>query len=225
MPENLRYEIKIAYDANQLYEARRWVRLHSYAFRTAYPPRQINNVYFDTLNMDSFNDHLSGASQRRKLRYRWYGPDLEHARGQLEIKEKQERIGWKEVQPAPVDLNLQTMDWRQIQNALLSQASGRFHLMLAAARPVLINSYQREYYLSSDGYIRLTLDYRLHAYDQAFGLRPNLTCRTPLYDQIIIEFKSNQPYSRQLADALAEFPLRANRFSKYVGSLDAMPEW
>ena len=70
-----RYELKQTYSELFLPELRSWVQMHPAGFRTAYPPRWVNSIYFDTPDLDSFNDHIAGVPVRRKLRYRWYGED------------------------------------------------------------------------------------------------------------------------------------------------------
>jgi hypothetical protein len=230
MPEpelqSLRYELKMPLGQVHLPQARSWVGLHSAGFHEAYPPRQVNNLYFDTLGMDTYNDHVEGIPERRKLRFRWYGKDLTLARGQLEIKHKRERAGWKQVQAVEPLLDLENCDWADLQRILSSglESAGNlfFRELLLASRPFVINTYDREYYVSGDERFRVTLDFNLTAYDQWLSARPNLHFKVPLLDEMIIEFKCDVKHSRDLADILAEFPLRITRSSKYVSAMDGI---
>jgi hypothetical protein len=225
---NVRFELKMECHRIDLPAARSWVRLHSAGFHEAFPPRQVNNIYFDTLGLDTFNDHIEGIPERRKLRFRWYGEDLGSARGQLEIKEKDERVGWKIIQPVQPCLDLRKCDWVEIRRDLLrglrQEGDGLFEEMLQVTRPVVINCYQREYYVSADDRVRLTLDYDQQAFDQWVSARPNLAFRLPAMDSVFIELKSEVKNSRYLADVLAEFPLRIQRHSKYTAALDPLLE-
>ena len=47
--ENLRYELRCTVEPSRLGELLNWIALHRAGFRTAYPDRTVNNVYFDTL--------------------------------------------------------------------------------------------------------------------------------------------------------------------------------
>jgi hypothetical protein len=215
-----RYELKMVCDGLYRHQAEGWIRQHSLGFRTAYPQRRVNNIYFDTYDLDTYNDHLEGVGLRRKLRYRWYGEDLSHARGQLEVKNKKGRVGWKIYQPIAASLDLADAGWAEISRTLQEASSGVFAELLGVTRPVSINTYQRRYFVSADGRVRMTLDFDLLAYDQQLSTRPNLQFKAPGVDVIVLEFKSEITQAPALADALAEFPLRTIAFSKYVGVMD-----
>ena len=48
IPDDARYEIKFVADATRYHELENWIRMNAAGFRTTYPPRRVNNVYFDT---------------------------------------------------------------------------------------------------------------------------------------------------------------------------------
>ena len=73
VPEDARFEIKFVANEFEVDYVRQWVRLHWACFYVPYPDRWVNNVYFDTLNYFAYEENLSGASARTKVRYRWYG--------------------------------------------------------------------------------------------------------------------------------------------------------
>lgn len=217
----VRYELKMIYDSLLAPQVRSWVQLHPAGFITPFPPRRVNNIYFDTYDLDTYNDHIESVNLRRKLRFRWYGENLERARGQIEVKNKSERSGWKLVQQVETELDLRDSDWTQIQSTLNRTTDGVFQQLLAVSRPLVINTYRREYYVSSDAHIRLTLDEDLVNYDQWLCARPNLDFATPQRAALIMELKCDLSHARQLADVLASFPQRANAYSKFVTALDA----
>jgi len=219
---NLRYELKMVYDRLALFEVRRWVRGNSHAFRRAYPPRQVNNIYFDTQDFDCLNDHISGVFERQKLRFRWYGANLSQAKGHLELKHKSNRVGWKSYQDIQTIFNLEKMNWGEILKELRGEAAPVFREMLSVSRPVSISGYQREYYQSADNTTRVTLDYDLFGFDQRLSPRPNLKFRTPMLDQMVIEIKCDAENSSHLDAFLAEFPLRIVNHSKYLEPLGAV---
>lgn len=214
-----RYEIKMAYEPGLLPELRSWITPHPAAFATAYPPRQVNSVYMDTPDLDSFNDHLAGVPLRRKLRFRWYGEDLAKAKGIMEIKNKSERAGWKITQPVDCEFDLVHMSWNEIMQALRASTTDIIHEMVCVARPVALIVYWREYYVSADGLVRLTIDTDLRSYDQLMTARPNIWFIQPLEQVVIVELKSDVANAKYISDILSHFPVRSNRYSKYMTNL------
>jgi hypothetical protein len=215
-----RYEIKIPCAPHYLPQIRAWVRLHPAQWRVTYPPRQVNNVYFDTADAACLNGNLSGVGGRRKLRLRWYGPTLDTVTGgRLELKCRDGAIGWKEVSPLDATLALKGKRWHEIVRVLRGAADKVAGLWLAhLSIPVLINHYSRAYYATPDESVRLTLDTDLRAYSQRLSACPNLTRPVPLDERVVVELKAapDDVSFRQLAAALARFPARPGRHSKYV---------
>jgi SPX domain protein involved in polyphosphate accumulation len=41
-------------------------------FIEKYPMRVVNNIYFDTIDFSSYQSNIDGASNRSKVRIRWY---------------------------------------------------------------------------------------------------------------------------------------------------------
>jgi hypothetical protein len=229
---SLRYEIKMECESALFSEAQAWIRLNSAAFREAYPDRQVNSLYLDTPALDTLNDHIEGIPTRRKLRFRWYGPDLEPARGQLELKNKTDRAGWKLVQPVNRPVHFRGCSWNAVQKDLAagllaepeSEQQRLFQELLSVARPLVMNQYQRQYYVSADQRLRLTVDRNIKAFDQWMSSSPNLSFGLPMPDILLIELKCDVEHARHLADVLAEFPLRVHRHSKYVSALSSLLE-
>jgi hypothetical protein len=228
-----RYEIKINCEPHYLYQVHAWTRLHPAHWRVAYPPRQVNNIYFDTYEYKGLSDNLSGVGARRKLRLRWYGPVLETAtEARLELKCKEGQVGWKEICPLdfspqgdPSRLDLTHQSWSDLRQAIHNAADTRAQLwMTQFADPVLVNCYQRAYYVSPDQALRLTIDSKLRAYDQRFSVRPNLRRPMPIVDRVIIELKAERQYYRRLVNVLAQFPFRTDRYSKYVQGMLGAPD-
>ena len=221
-----RFEFKLRSEPTYLAQVHAWVRLHPAHWRVAYPPRQINNIYFDTYDYNSLHDNLGGVGTRRKLRLRWYSPVLETvAAAQLELKCKAGLVGWKATSPLDaLTLDLCHQSWFDLRQAIQDAADARANLWLAQfAFPVLINHYQRSYYVTTDQAVRLTIDSKLHVYDQRLSAVPNLHRRSPVVDHVIIEIKAERHYYSQLVDVLAHFPIRVDRYSKYVQGMLAAP--
>lgn len=219
MEEILRYEIKMVYDAHLLMQARSWVRMHPAFLVQAYPPRQINNIYFDTQNYHSYLGNVIGVGDRRKIRLRWYGSDLRKApKPTLEMKYKLNLLGGKLNIRLKETIDMQR-PWSQILPELtqLIEPHGFFGQVFREVQvPLLINTYQREYYVTVDQKVRVTLDYDIHLYDQRLGARPNWERPLSPYPFMVIEVKADQGDADALQAVATQFPLRWMRHSKYV---------
>lgn len=218
-----RYEFKIPCDGTLLPGIQAWVRLHPVHWRVAYPPRQVNNIYFDSFDFQSLNANLSGVGQRQKLRLRWYGRSLVRVTGaQLELKCRQGAVGWKEIAPFSGVLWLEHTPWSALMSDLRGGLEARgVHWLAHYGQPTLINAYQRSYFETPDGELRLTLDTQLQAYDQRSSAYPNLHQKALQSGGMVLEVKSltdNAAVDRVTA-LLATFPARVGRFSKYLQGL------
>ena len=91
-----RHEYKYAITDLGIDAVRNMVRFHPMGFKKAYPDRQVNNYYLDTLELNYFYQNIDGISKRRKFRYRWYDDYTNIKEVQLEIKFKENELGWKE---------------------------------------------------------------------------------------------------------------------------------
>lgn len=220
--DETRHELKLTAERWELDRVRGWLRLHPAGFSTLYPPRQVNSVYFDTWDLDSYHDNLAGVPSRYKLRLRWYGPDLTRVTGTIELKRKKGVCGWKPQYRVAEPISLHDTSWPRVLRALRERIPpGWRHHLHAACSPVVLISYQREYYRTLDGIVRATVDYDLRAFDQCRFLRPNITTRGPVESRVILELKASSSHRRRLAEVAADFPLRTDRSSKYVAGVQA----
>ena len=219
--DQTRYEIKIVFDRFLRNHESQWIRLHSAGFIQAYPPRKVNNIYFDTIDLDSLNDHISGISERRKLRLRWYGDAFVFQSALLEVKQKVNRLGWKDSQPISGSFDCQTMTWNDITTLIKQSSRDGFLQMIEESNPVLINHYQREYYKAAyDDEIRVSVDTKLTTYLQKDNYKPNLQFALPSEGILILEVKCPLEKSDQIPKLLDEFPARPGAFSKYNQAME-----
>ncbi len=218
-----RHEIKATAGELELPRIRALVRSHPAAFRVAFPPRRVNNLYLDSVNWGNLADNLAGSCRRAKLRLRWYGDTLRVRSGILEIKSKIDALGTKLACRLATEIDIETMTWREILSLIRDEAHGSVARQLRRTdRPALLNHYHREYYVSSDGHVRLTLDSRITSYTQLFGPRPN-TRRAMIEPVVVVEIKAAAGSRDVLADVLGTLPMRTGAHSKYaVGMLGRM---
>lgn len=212
-----RYELKQSYPETNLAEVRSWVNAHPDGFKVTYPSRQVNSLYFDTPDLVTMHDHIDGVAVRRKLRYRWYGSNLSIGEnGQVEVKNKSELAGWKIVQPLTGEFHFLTSGWASLMQQFRIASTGLVLELLSVARPVVLTVYQRDYYVSADGDIRLTIDYGLRAYDQHFRAAPNIIFPQIPDNLLILELKSDIKKLKVLSESIAHFPVRTERYSKFI---------
>jgi len=223
VPADARMEIKFAaYDVH-LATLLKWVAAHPAKFRQPYPDRKVNNVYFDTYNLDAYAQNLSGASARVKVRYRWYGESCAPSKGTLEVKCRRNYYGWKKLYKCSDFTASKSDDWLQMRKKLLSQlpAEGRIWLD-AYATPVLINRYHRQYFVSQDEKIRVTVDTDQAVWDQRRKGIPNYDLKANLARSLVVEVKFSR-HDRQLASStIQSMPLRVSRHSKYINGVRAI---
>jgi len=218
MDTDLRYEIKLVCDPHRLPQARSWIRLHPAGFVVAYPPRRVNSLYLDTPHLSSLNDNLAGSSARYKLRLRWYGDEMTNIQPHLELKQKRNMLGRKKRCLLPRELDL-SLPWTEILETIRVHTAPDWQTILQTInQPALLNHYQREYYVTPDGAIRVTLDFAQAAYDQRLSLRPNLRARLTSADNVVIEIKTAQDQEERLPEIAAWFPALRSRNSKYARS-------
>ncbi len=215
-----RYEVKIPLPAAMRHEVESWVRLHPAHWLVAYPPRQVNNIYFDSMDFSGLNANLAGIADRTKLRLRWYGEDLARVHhANLELKRKQGMAGWKVLAGVKGGFDLEALSWSDfcaiLRSAIVPQAQ---QWLNALSCPVLVNHYHRAYYVTPDGALRLTVDTDLCAYSQRASSRPNLRRLASMENPIVVELKmlTHTRAMQRFSDALRAFPASVDRFSKYV---------
>ena len=214
----LRYEMKLVCDACYLHQVRGWLRLHPVGFRVAYPARRVNSLYFDTPTQEGIRANLWGLSLRNKLRLRWYGEEWPEVQPILELKHKDALLGTKSrfALPGPVDLS---RPWTEILTTLRARLPPEGRMLLEKiSEPILLNHYQREYYVGLDTAVRVTLDYDQNAYDQRLTTQPDDRTIVPLADVVIIEVKADRAHADRVREVVSGFPLSRSRNSKYVNA-------
>ena len=203
-----------------------YVRSHPAMFSKPFPPRQINNIYFDTPKFQNYMDNIVGAKQRRKYRIRWYGEQYDHVeKPVLEIKIKEGLAGAKKYFPlAPFDLEpgFSEHDVRKMldQSDIPTEAREALHHFV----PTLLNRYQRKYYLSADRRFRVTLDtnvtYTLISRYQNYFMRSVID-----RDNVIMELKYDIKDDAHVDWISDYFPFRMTKNSKYVNGVDSLDAW
>ena len=217
-----RYERKFLVDELLPCQVDALIKLHPRLFFAPYPPRFVNNLYFDTPDMENYYDNIHGASRRRKVRVRWYGASFgELNRPMLEIKVKDGLVGTKYAYPLPQFCLDQRFCNTYFRNLVInSDLPENVRRDLGNLEVVLFNRYYRHYYASRDGHFRLTLDSGMtyHKANGAFG--NTFTHRQINYHDLTVELKYAVDQEPQANRVASFFPFRVTRNSKYVQGIE-----
>lgn len=218
--DTVRYERKFLLSERGYHDARSLVRIHPCGFAEAYPPRTVNNVYFDSPGLRCLHDTLFGVCQRYKVRLRWYGGLADGGQGVLQFKMKEGFVGTKAEHPVPHTGLEPGARWSQvvanIRAALPHEAKPAFD---AAREPTLINRYERDYFVSADGALRLTIDRGQCFYDQTLRPRVNMERKETVPDAVVLELKYAPEHEAAARQAAAWLPVRLAANSKYVAGV------
>ena len=85
---------------------------------------------------------------------------------------------------------------------------------------ILINRYKREYFISKNKKIRITLDKNIQIYDQRFALKkPNLKLKNYTQNYLVMEFKFNKEDKKFINDLDINIPIKVSRNSKYINGI------
>ncbi|MBT3338168.1 MAG: VTC domain-containing protein [Anaerolineae bacterium] len=216
-----RYERKFRVEDLDDVQVRMLVKRHPSIFYSPYPPRYINNLYLDTLNMGNYHANVSGVGERQKARIRWYG-DLfgKITKPVLEFKVKDGLVGAKYSYPFPTfsfDTSFSQKGFQKlIANADLPDD---VRWQLRGMSVVLCNRYYRWYYVTKDEKYRVTVDKEMRYYHiRQTGNHFRHQFLDP--KAIVVELK----YARELdpyADKIAGFfPFIITRNSKYITGIE-----
>jgi hypothetical protein len=218
---SLRYELKLVAPTIWLSQFRTVLAQHHEQFRVHHASRQVNSLYFDTPDLGCYRANLLGDTNRHKLRLRWYGEATDPSPAQLELKRKRNMLGDKKLFQFSAPISL-TQTWQQLRQTLLSQVPVPWHIQLnEATQAVTITQYWREYLVSADHKIRVTLDYKQRSFDQRGYFRPNLRHPLVMPDNLIVEIKADLVYADRLEEIAGILPMPRTRNSKYVNSVSA----
>jgi len=221
----VRYESKFVFPAEMHAGFLNRVRSSCFLFSEIYWERKINNIYLDTLEFKNLYDNLNGVQNRVKHRIRWYGEATAVDKPVLEFKIKHGELGEKEFYWLPklnFSQNFNFDDYREKIRSESDRSSAEINLMLADLNieiPTLYNTYWRQYFLSGDKKLRLTIDRDLR-YTRMDRWHSSLS--TFSEDKIVVELKYNNPDIGQAGRIMQDLGLRAARNSKYVIGMRAL---
>ena len=212
-----RYERKFEVRDLSIREIESIVRLHPAGFHRLFPSRMINNIYFDTRNLNAVTENIEGIAKRVKTRVRWYGKCFSEVTSPiLELKIKNGLAGRKKYFPLESFTLNKEFTANYIRNHINENSlPDNIKQHMSSLFPVLLNNYTRQYYLSKNEKFRLTLDSQLYNY--RIGERFN-SFKFVSLDRVstILELKYDIE-DEVIADTITKhFPLRVTKHSKYI---------
>jgi hypothetical protein len=212
-----RIEIKEVFRPSDLVKLHQAILLSRFSFRTHYPKRKINSIYYDTHNYRSLEDSIEGGSCRTKYRIRWYGNTQGISNATLEIKKKEGHLSWKLLKKNSFRIYQSAKTWETFLSPNSNSRSS--NLFLLNQQPKSIITYDREYYVSFNGKVRLTIDQNLRSFNQENSTKPNLHYYRPHIAFVIFEIKVSRENESLVKHVLRDLPFSAKRFSKYCESI------
>ena len=196
---------------------------HPASFRTAFPDRIVNSIYFDNANLECYLDNLHGVRERAKFRVRWYGDHGNQVPNPvLEIKCKDGDLGWKHIHPLG-DFEF-GLGWAaKLQGQLKALARDPKLLRdtpllreLLNLRPVVVVDYHRSYLLSLDQQYRATVDWQLQ-FRSVDGR--SLPGRPRQDHAVVLEVKYDAALDDDYDRIGQHLPFRLGKNSKYVAGM------
>ena len=197
------------------------IKAHPAMFSQPFPPRFINNIYFDSPQFGNYGDNVVGSKNRHKFRIRWYGDQFGYIKKPiLEIKIKKGLAGSKRHYPL-VPFTLEPGFNQHVINEVFdkSELPGFVREMLQYQSPTLINRYFRKYFLSADRRFRVTVDTKLRFIGIARH-KNSFMQRRATSNQVIVELKYDIEDDKDAKRISNLFPFRLSKSSKYVMGID-----
>jgi len=215
--ESLRYEKKYICSNLLTSQARLIIKSLPSQFIQSFSPRFVNNIYFDSLDKDYYQNNIDGIGDRHKVRIRWYNNLFGNIKEpKLEIKSKKNHQNYKNtfaIDSFYFEKNLQ--DKRNLKNWInKADIPDNILKLLYSLHISSMNSYYREYFISTDSKIRITLDSEMTFYD--VGTESIIKINTVDNDYPLIELKYDSKLSSEGNNIANEIPFRINKHSKYI---------
>lgn len=197
------------------------IKRHPAFFKEIYEQRQINNIYFDTPSYHFYKDNVIGIAQRKKIRIRWYGSlEGQVISPKLEYKIKAGLVGTKwtfDLIDFPLNHPITKDSLFKIFNA--SDLPDAIMEDLNSVAPTLLNTYQRNYFLSADKKYRLTFDQGLSFYPIA-PTNKQLPKPVEQKNRYVLELKYAKTEDTHANKIASLFPYRLDKSSKYVSGIE-----
>jgi SPX domain protein involved in polyphosphate accumulation len=208
-----RYEIKFVLDDFGLNDAMEWLYSRTTAVEM-YDKRVVNSIYFDDMELSAVKDNLSGISDRKKLRLRWYGRQT-YSEARFEVKARKGRVGSKSNYPIKLPINgLNNLNFGDITSSCIRELSTQNVIFNDHIVPMLHVSYTREYFETHQG-IRITIDQDINFSDTPSCSTLSENTFVP-YPRKVLEIKFPPGMKDEVANLIRPLHMTPKRHSKYL---------
>ncbi len=184
-------------------------------FKNVFFKRKVKSLYFDTIDYLFFKENIEGVGYRMKPRIRWYenlyGKNNEKKKYIFEIKRKKGFVGTKEIFNINFIFDLEDKKINLFKGELSKKISA---IVKKNVEPVLVTSYDREYFLNYNKKLRATIDTNLSV------KHINNKSSIPLNNEIM-EIKYNKENDDYYRNTIIDtnFNFRFQKYSKYVSGI------
>ena len=189
-------------------------------FRTQYPLRKVNSIYFDTHDYTSIRENLDGVSNKKKIRLRWYDKLNIINNPTIEIKKKK---GFETKKESINIKGLNNLSFPTLEN--LKNITEKINIILKTKKPIypiLTTHYEREYLISLNGKIRATVDYNLKSiFLNNFS---QIDIIKNFKNICILELKYPTSSDMYVREKLKDITLRLSKNSKFVNAAFDKPK-
>ena len=190
-------------------------------FMPQHPKRNVNSIYFDSLDYSSIKQNLDGVSNKKKVRIRWYDEEKKLLNPLLEIKSKK----GSETKKISIKINdLNNLKFPNQNNLeVIKKVKNSKIKNKKTIYPLLSTHYDREYFISNNGMIRATVDYNLKSIFLKNNSQLNLVKNFSFVT--ILELKYLTKMDKHVRENLKEITLRLSKNSKFVNSAFETPKF
>lgn len=211
--EDYRFERKWIFN-NNYFDIYNSLLKSKFYFNNSFPDRRVNSIYFDDFSNTSVKENLEGENDKTKIRIRRYGKNsfiLKKPKLELKIK--------KNFQNYKIIKNLNILDGlniKKLENVkLISKVINSIYKKKMII-PVSTTHYDRSYLISSNNFVRSTVDKNLKfsKFNNNFFI--------PIFkrfNKIILEFKYQKKYDGYVRENINNISSRFSKSSKYIYSM------
>jgi SPX domain protein involved in polyphosphate accumulation len=221
--EDARYERKFVVGGIGPKEVEKIIQFNPAMFSEIFYERNVNNIYFDSINQDSYFGNVDGDFQRLKIRVRWYGKMgglIENP--VLEVKIKKGEIGKKLSFPLKKFILDRNFSQEYFKKEVLDKSKLPKWILEKLRRYnfSLLNHYKRKYFISSDKRYRITLDRDLIFFE--IKNRNNLFMNKIKEEKIVLELKYDRKDDERAKEVTQKLLFRLSKNSKFVSGIDLL---
>jgi len=213
-----RYERKYLIKQLSKYDVENIIKFHPAMFSEIFHQRFVNNLYFDSYQLNNYYENIEGVKNRIKVRIRWYGKLFGYIeKPYLEVKIKKGELGQKlSYSLTPFTLSKNTKIVEILESFV--KFNDFYLIEFNSLIPTLLNRYSRKYFQSCSNNYRITVDNDLSYYHIN---NENNNFLNHYYDSnsVILELKYGQDFDREASYISSIFPFRISKISKYVNGV------